>query len=263
MSQEMKNRIHLIYGIVLTAVTILAGICFIAACCNIYFTGVANNVPQIYTRPIVAEAFSKIAIPVYLWLALVIGSFILHIVLPPERKKLVPEKNLSLILQRLQAKTDLESCDPSLRMDILAQKKQRNFLCILCAALLAIGSVIFLTYVCNIERWPFNSTPPMVSAMYMMLGCLTIPLAMTIYAAYFCRRSTQTEITLMKQAAAQAPKKPEPVAEKTANRFLMPSIQIAIVVVGLALVILGACNQGTADILNKAVAICTECVGLG
>ena len=88
MSQETKKRIHLIYGIVLTAVTIFAGLCFIAACCNIYFTGVANDVPQIYTRAIVAENFGKIAIPVYFCLAMVIGSFILHLALPLEKKKL-------------------------------------------------------------------------------------------------------------------------------------------------------------------------------
>jgi hypothetical protein len=73
----------------------------------------------------------------------------------------------------------------------------------------------------------------------------------------------QREIELMKQASAQAPKKAEKPEPKAQKRFLMPGIQVAILVIGLALVILGACNQGTIDILNKAVAICTECVGLG
>lgn len=267
MSQEAKKRIHLIYGIILSAVTILAGICFIAACCNIYFSGVANDLPQIYTQPIVAETFGKIAIPVYLCLVLVIGSFILHLALPVERKKLVPEKNLPLILSRLQAKTDLEGCDPALQESIAAQKKQRTFLCILCAALLAIGSVIFLVYVFLGAAFDFlwggNSTPSMISAMYMMIGCLAAPLGLTIYAAYFCRKSIQAEIELMKQASAQAPKKAEKTEPKIRNRFLMPGIQAALLAVGLVLVILGACNGGTVDILNKAIAICTECVGLG
>lgn len=263
MTQETKKRIHLIYGICLSAVTILAGICFIAACCNIYFTGVANDLPQIYTRAIVAENFAKIAIPVYLCLALVIGSFILHLALPLEKKKLVPEKNLPLILSRLQAKTDLTGCDQALQDHVVSHKKQRHFLCMLCAVLLAIGSVGFLVYTCDGSRWGGNSTPTMISAMYMMIGCLAIPLTFTIYAAYFCRKSILAEIDLMKQANAQAPKKVEKAAPKAQNRFLMPGIQVAILVAGVLLVILGACNGGTVDILSKAVAICTECVGLG
>ena len=263
MSQEMKKRIRAIYGIVLSAVTILAGICFIAACCNLYYTGKANDLVQIYTPANVAAAFSQIAIPVYLCLALVIGGFILHLAIPAEKKKPTVEKNYPLILARLQAKTDLSSCDADLQERISAHKRQRNVLCILCAALLAAGSVYFLVFACDGSHWGGNSTPSMISAMYMMIGCLAIPLAMTIYAAFFCRKSIQSEIELMKQASAQAPKQAEKSAPKAQNRFLMPGIQAAILVIGLVLLIVGACNQGTVDILNKAVAICTECVGLG
>ena len=39
--------------------------------------------------------------------------------------------------------------------------------------------------------------------------------------------------------------------------------RIAILVIAIVLVVLGACNEGTKDILTKAVNICTECVGLG
>ena len=264
MTQETKTRIHRIYGICLSATAIIAGICFIAACCTIYYTGVANDVPQIYTPAIVAEAFSKIAIPVYLCLALIVGGFILQLALPLEKsKKMVPEKNLPLILARLQSKTDLTQCEPGLREDIDAEKRQRRSLCILSAALLAVGSVIFLVFACNGNNWGGNSTPVMVTAMYLMIGCLSIPLAFTIYTAYFNRKSLEREIALMKQANAQASMKAEATQKKPCNRFLMPGIQITMLLVGLALVILGVCNQGTADILNKAVAICTECVGLG
>lgn len=263
MTQDLKKRIHLIYGICLSIAAIVAGICFMAACCYIYFGGLANDAPQIYTPDIVASTFAKISIPVYLCLALVIGGIILQLALPLEKAKTVPEKNLPLILSRLQAKTDLAQCDATLQADIAAERKQRRILCILCAGLLAVGSVIFLVFACNGNNWGSNSTPVMVTAMYLMIGCLAAPLALTIYAAYFNRNSIQREIEMMKQASTQAPKKAEKPEPKAQNRFLMPGIQIVILAIGLALVILGACNQGTVDILNKAVAICTECVGLG
>ena len=107
MTPETKKRIHTIYGIVLSVVAVFAGICFIAACLNIYRSGLANDATQIYTRQIVAESFSKIAIPVYACLVLVIGGMVLDLALPIEKKKVKPEKNLPLILSRLQEKTDL------------------------------------------------------------------------------------------------------------------------------------------------------------
>lgn len=263
MTQQSKKTVHLIYGICLSAQAVLAGICFMAACCYIYYSGVANDAPQIYTPDIVAETFRLIAIPVYLFLALVIGGIILQLVLPLERKKVLPEKNLPLILSRLQAKTDLPLCETSLQESIRGEQNQRRLLCILSAILLSIGSVIFLVFACNGNNWGGNSTPVMVTAMYLMIGCLSMPLAFTIYTAYFNRKSLQREIDLMKMASVQAPKAAEKAEPKAPHRFLMPGIQAAMLVAGVLLVILGACNGGTVDILSKAVAICTECVGLG
>ena len=263
MTQETKKRIHHIYGAVVSIVTVLAGICFIAACLNIYYSGVASDAAQIYTRQIVAESFGKIAVPVYLCLILVVGGWILDLALPVEKAKQAPEKNLPLILARLREKTDLEACDPALRASIAVQQKNRAQLTFTAAALLAVGGVLFLVYACNSSHWGSNSTPSMISAMYVLLGSLAIPFAFTILCAYACRKSTACEIELMRKAAAQTPKKAENAPAKALSRFLVPGIQAGILVLGLILVIVGVCNQGTVDILNKAVAICTECVGLG
>ena len=44
MNEMTKKRIHVLYGIVLSAVTILAGICLMVACYRIYTTGIAAGV---------------------------------------------------------------------------------------------------------------------------------------------------------------------------------------------------------------------------
>lgn len=263
MSATSNKRIHLLYGIVTGAAAILAGICLIAACLDIYVTGVSEGLPQIYTRQIVAEHFAPIALPVYICLALVIGGVLLGCVLPPEEKKLAPEKNLPLILKRLQEKTDLENCEEGLRSNMLRLRQLRKQVVCMAASLLLVGTVLFLIYACNGSNWGSNSTPSMVSAMYMMLGCLTVPLLFTVYTASFCRKSTLAEIDLMKQASKQAPRQAaNPVQVRDCGKA-MTILQIAVVAVAAALVILGACNEGTKDILTKAVNICTECVGLG
>lgn len=263
MSKLNSKRIHLLYGIITGAAAILAGICLIAACLDIYYTGVSEGFPQIYTRQIVAESFAKIAIVVYTCLVLVLGGIILNLALPQETKKRKPEKNLPLILQRLQEKTDLSACEEALRSAVADQQKQRKLLVWICAILLGIGSVLFLGYACKGSNWGSNSTPSMVSAIYMMLGCLAVPFAFTVCTVFFCRKSMAAEIELMKQASQQAPRTAEKAPVKEANAKVTTIIRIGLIAAGVLLVILGACNEGTKDILTKAVNICTECVGLG
>ena len=123
--------------------------------------------------------------------------------------------------------------------------------------------ILFLRDVCNGDNWGTNSTPSMVSAMYGMLALLVIPFAVTVFATYRSRKSMEKEIELMRQAAAQAPKEAERAAPKAGSNRVASIVRIAIFAIGVVLVVLGACNEGTADILTKAVNICTECVGLG
>ena len=264
MSQDIRKRIHLIYGIVFSVVTVIAGICFILACYGIYTNGLAAG-GQIYTRAIVAEAFAPIAIPVYLCLALVIGGFILHLALPLERKKLVPEKNRELILQRLQAKTDLSACDSELQASIRRQSKARRLHQIISLALLAIASAGFLTYVCRPALWPVISevTGTVASCTIALLLSLIVPTGYAIFTAYFCRKSMDKEIELMKQAAKQAPAQKLTELEETKKVNWLLIARCAIVAVAVFLVILGYSMGGVADVIGKAAKICTECVGLG
>jgi hypothetical protein len=263
MTQETKKRIHAIYGIVLSVVAVLAGICFIAACLNIYRGGAASNATQIYTRQIVGESFAGITIPVYSCLVLVMGGMVLDLALPIEKKKLKPEKNLPLILQRLQEKTDLEACSSTVRSQLKKHSQLRKNGVISCGILLVGSFALFLIYACNPAHWDTNSTPSMVAAMGKMFSCLAVPFLVTVVVSYLCRKSMEREIELMRQAAAEHPRKAKKEVPKAHSNRIAAIARIAILAAGILLVVLGACNEGTADILTKAVNICTECVGLG
>lgn len=47
------------------------------------------------------------------------------------------------------------------------------------------------------------------------------------------------------------------------NRRAVLAVRISLAVIGLGLLITGAVTGGMADVLAKAINICTECVGLG
>lgn len=68
MKKQSSSRFVLIYNIILVISVILAGISLISGALVIYFSG--NG----YSREIVTKTFSKISIPVYISIALIIGN---------------------------------------------------------------------------------------------------------------------------------------------------------------------------------------------
>lgn len=255
MTQPQAKLLRRIYGAVLSTVIIMAGICLMAACYGIYRSG-----QDPFSRQSVAQAFSGIAVPVYLCLVLVIGGFILALLLPEETKKAAPRRQTGLILQRLQAKTDLNGCDPELQKAVLAQRQRRKRSRILTAAALAVGSAVFLSYALNISHFTMEDiNGSMVKAVALLLPCMAVPFGFAVYAVYSGRKSMETEITLLRQASSPAP---AAAAEKAKVRH-WPQLRYVILVLAVGLLILGYCTGGTADVLTKAINICTECVGLG
>ena len=267
MTPETKKRIHLIYGIVLVAVTIIAGLCLMYGCYRIYTDGLAADNGQIYSREIVAAAFAGIAVPVYLCLALVIGSFILHVALPLPEKKVAPEKNYPLILQRLREKKDFAEAQTDLRTAAEHQRKLRRLHCIISLALIAVCTAVFLIFACRGSYWPEvndpdrNVTDAVIGIMPLLAACVLIPMAYTVFTACFCRISMQKEIALMKQATGAA-EGTTAVSFRISSRTLL-IIRCALAVLAVAGIVIGASTGGVEAIIAKAVAICTECIGLG
>lgn len=256
MTTQHKDRIRRIYGIVLSAVLIFAGLCLMTACYQIYTTGDGT-----FSREIVATHFRTIAIPVYLCLAMIIGSFLLELFFPGTVKKAAPEKNDLLILQRLHSKVALESCDENLRSPVLREQKLRRCHRIVTIALLSAGSGIFLCYALNGSNFHQREiTDSLIRAMYLLIPCVAVPFGYAVFAAYHSRASIRREISLLKQAEATRSPSPAAAVSSGHSGLILRWIILAVAVVFL---IWGYCIGGTADVLTKAINICTECVGLG
>lgn len=256
MTNELAKRIRTVCGILLSISIVVAGICLIAACVGIYQTG-----DHPFSREVVAEAFSGIAFPVYLCLGLVIAAFLLDLVLPGEKCKLTAGKQNSLILKRLHSKVDLSQCEESLRGGVAAQQKSRRLHRGISAGLLITGSVIFLIYALNGENFHQSEiNDSMIRAMGILLPCMAVPFGYGIFTAYHNSASMEKEIALLKQAETKKPAGSPSPAPKASPVILVRNVILVAAVVSL---IFGFLTGGTADVLTKAVNICTECVGLG
>lgn len=258
MTKDLIKRIHQIYSIALSIVIVISGICFMAACLGIYRSG-----DQPYSREAVATAFAPISFPVYLCLAMVVIGFLLDFFLPEAQRKPKIQKQYAVILKRLHGKTDLNQCEASLRTRIEAQQKKRRLHRILSGILLVIGSVIFLAYALNSSHFHQSQiNDSMIRAMYWLVPCMTIPFAYAVFSAFYSTASIQKEIELLKQTGAAGKAAPK---EETAQHSpkTVNAVRCVILCLAVAVLVYGFCTGGTADVLTKAINICTECVGLG
>lgn len=260
MSNKTSKHIHLIYSIVLSILLIVAGICLMVACVGIYNAGAKPFSPEA-----VAAAFSGIAVPVYLCLALILGGFILDGFLPGSKKKPALQKQHKAILNRLYDKADMRYAPPHIQAEIKTMQNRRKLFKGISLGLLGLGTVIFLIYGLNSSNFhqsEINSS--MVKAMQIFIPCLAVPFGYGVFTAYYERKTLVREAELVKQVLAGGGKAEAPAqkAKKSCEKTLLIA-RCCLLAVGVAILVYGFVSGGTKDVLTKAINICTECVGLG
>ena len=77
--------------------------------------------------------------------------------------------------------------------------------------------------------------------------------------------SIERQIGLVKAAIAESSASLSKVAPKNRKSYskITLCIRVTLAVLALAFIVAGILNGGMADVLAKAIAICTECIGLG
>lgn len=256
MTENTKKTIHIIYSIVLSVMLVVAGFCLIVACVGIYNAG-----PRSFSPEAVAAAFSGIAVPVYICLGLVFGSFVLHLALPLPSQKRSAIRQEEAQLKKLHRKLALDTCPVQLIKGIKKEQNSRAFHRAMTLSLLALGSIAFLFYganPANFHQSEINAS--MVKAMYVLLPCMAIPFCYSVFAAFACRSSIRRETALVKEAIAAGS---TATAAAAVVKEKLPWLRYALLAAAVVILVYGYFAGGTNDVLTKAINICTECVGLG
>lgn len=257
MKKPFLQKLLRIWGIITGITLVIAGICLMIACYSIYRSGDSPYSPES-----VAHAFSFIAIPVYLCLAAVIFGLLSNFFLPHQAAKRATEKNLPLILSRLQQKTDSQLWDAQLHKDVLALRQLRKRNQLITAGVFLICALVFLIYAlfgCRFTLSDVNGS--VIRCVLFLLPSTAIPFGAAVFTVYKNKATMRQEIQLLKHAptaAAAAAPSPEVIRQ---NGLIIA--RVAIVIVAVCLLAYGFLTGGTADVLVKAINICTECVGLG
>lgn len=259
MNDKAIKLFRFIYGIAVSIMIIVSGLLLIAACLQIYHSGGE----QIYTPEKVAAAFAPIAVPVYITLALIAGSFLVALILPAEKKRQPVQKQYAFLLRRAYEKADMQRCSPELLYKLKNEQKKRRLVLTLSLAVWVIGGIVFLPQACSSGNYSAElhlATDSIVAVIWWLIPCTLIPTGCSIFSAYYSQASIRRELELVK-LAPKAVSSSQCQAEKAEQKLLY--VRLAVLGLALGILVGGFVAGGTADVLAKAVAICTECVGLG
>ncbi len=266
MSNETKGRIHLVYGIILSVLILTVGVCFALSCISIYQSGASP-----FTRESISAHFARIAIPTYICIAGVIGGAILSLVLPVEGGKVKSRRDPETALSKLAARLDLNNCDETVAVSIRRERKWRRAVTVILWVLAGITLLPALAWCVNPAHFSIEDlNTDIKTAALFILPCAVVSLGLLTGERLLRHASVARETATVKAALAAVKGTGKPAEKANTDkknwvsdpRFVW-GVRGAILAVGIVFIVLGVRNGGMADVLGKAIRICTECIGLG
>lgn len=266
-SESNKTRIKLIYGIVTSVVIAVLGVLFIISAYGIYSSG-----PNAFTRESVGAALMSIIVPIIIAVVLILGGFILSVAFPDVKSPARAYVTDEVMEERLLSSRDTAS-DAGIAANIEKERRKRSLFKLINIAVTVVGITAIFVYALNPEHYSDNLNKTVIDF------TVNVIIAMLPSLVFACARlvvnplSYKREIELLK--ALPKSDNPTPVSQKTGvfdtilsffgknEAPITLGVRIAFVLVGVIYLTLGVFNGGMKDVLEKAIKICTECIGLG
>lgn len=253
-----NKKLHLIYGIILSALIIASGIMLIFSCVNIYRSNL-NSHP--FHPQTISIHFQRISLLIYTTLIALVGGIALHLLFPsePSRPKAIKEDDAPLKAQQKKASELLGQFSALSQKETIYRRNVR----IICFLLFAVLATIPALYFTDINHFSVeNLNQDIIKSLVIAFVPCCIGLCACHYCKHLCRKSYLRQAEIYKNAiqtnACIAPNSPQKV---TSPKLLY--IRGTLAILAICFILLGIFNGGARDVLLKAIAICTECIGLG
>lgn len=260
-----KNRIiDRIFLIIMSIQTVLMGIAFSVQAIRIYKANPGNDP---YTREIVWEHIKQISIILILWVLLIIACFIYFKI-----RNSYKENDKSKITNMAKLKTLLkiapEFNNPELENDykiIKLEEKKRIIAWCVNIVILIVCSIMGLCYILNKKHFiaEGNNNEQILDMVTYLAPWVIISFITSLICVLMEEFGAIKSIDALKRIIKVDGK----VSFKyDTNKNYNLSINITrgiLIVASIVMIIVGINNGGTEDVLQKAINICTECIGLG
>ena len=265
MSKKTISTVRLVTGIVLATLAVLCAVSLAVACVRIN-----QSADRPFTPESIAKAWSVVAIFVWSFAAAAIFAGVWSVLFPAPAKKqkgiIFPELRLAKIKARLARKQYSEELLlPLVKQEILVKSIRITSVavCLLCS----IYPLIYLHNLDNFTSIDAQLNAQVIRAVLPSLGFAAIALLYCLFARLMANASCEKAIlyakSIMLLPAPPAEKKPEGMQKKELPSYAIIVARAALIAAAVLMIILGIFNGGMNDVLQKAIRICTECIGLG
>ena len=250
------------YRILLSVLLAVFALLLCISCVELYRSG------DPFSRESVAAAFQKIAPIAYTSIAAVIGIALFSFFYERQEKRLKALPDPDEILRRLSLRVE-NSLSKDTAKRIKKEHRLRTVLQAISAALCVVGSVFAAVYALNKNNLPTDDINGAIAELArMLIAAYALPLLFSLLSALLKNASRKREIALLKEALKNDPgssvKNTETSLTSVHNsRKALNIIRTVILFCGAGLLILGFINGGNEDVVQKAIKICRECIGLG
>lgn len=222
-----SEKIRLIYGFFLAALTVIVGIVFIAQIAVLYYSGINEGLDVIYTVESINARLTLPLIFLCIWIAAIIVGFVLSVVFPIKEKRKAfrdDRKVLNLLISRMPNEGSNEEFEPTLKKI----KKVRLFRIIVwsvtCAVLL-VSAIFIMVYAYNPSN--FHSDKLREDVLLMVKNIIiwvALGLIFSIVAVVCEGIATKREIDLVKKAIAIGDKNSTLKKEQKSNKVITATI---------------------------------------
>ncbi len=231
-----------IFGLITAALIVIVAISLIVSCIEIYEMG-----GRPFNREIIAQYAKKISI---------LGCFCLGFVLfgllmPVGNEKVKAIRDLRAQLSRFHG---------SIPEAVKEQNRRKTYRCIFACVciLMSIYPILYLFDSDNFGIADVNGAILRAAIVVLIPTCICM--AMNLALQLLMQASIQREIRIYLSNDIKPSKADNEEMDSQQKLRIVRSLLLA---VGIAFVVIGAFNGGAADVLGKAIRICTECIGLG
>ena len=275
MQREHAKKLRLIYGIVLAVYTVIVGVLFIVSCADIYYS--AGGGEGMYSRELVGSKLYSLLIPSIIWIVAVIAGYVISVLCPvlPEKKK--AKRDELTALKKLRSRMPEAEGEEFLaaRQEFKKGELVRIIVWSVCAAVWLASAIASSIYIFNVAHFPavdFNSAIlAMLKNVFPWFGAsFLLCCGALVFEIFYARKALpqmKKLIVLGKGSPIAQPSKfaqgKSAVLEFLRKEDTVMVLRLVLLLFGTAFVVLGIFNGGMTDVLQKAIKICTECIGLG
>ena len=252
-----KSNLGRIIALTTTVCIILLGLMFIACCAHLYFTGG----DQPYSRERAGKYLLVLAIPSFITIASVVTGFVYNLKTGHKDVEKTARTN-SEMLYSFASRYEFGSFPENVRIAATKERDRREAIQWITYDISLLLSLIAVLYFDLFTSFTIeNLNGDVILALAGILPLTVLAVAVHIPKMYLLEESSLKELELLKESikANGTPK----LAEKKQVNNKSDIVRYVIIAVAVLLVVMGIFNGGMADVLAKAVKICTECIGLG